>query len=210
MSKPASSARLAASTQWPLRVTRSATESCRGTIKPSAIGSAVGATMSQVFSPRARSSAVSGPLPNQGRCMEPLRPECAIWMPGTTPCAFMKAAMRCERRDVRRRPDAEVAVGDAALVGHGGGLDEHARGAPQHQPAPMREMKILGDAVHRRVGGHRGDDDAVLERHLADGDGREEERLGHRRMRARGVRRAGSGAQQVRAGAVKSLAAGAH
>jgi hypothetical protein len=114
-----------------------------------------------------------------------------------------------ERRNVRRRPDAEVAVGDAALVGHGGGLDEHARGAPEHQPAPMREMKILGDAVHRRVGRHRGDDDSVFQRHLADGDGREEQRLGHRRMRARGVRRAGSGAQQVRAGAVKSLAAGA-
>ena len=27
--------------------------------------------------------------------MEPLRPECAIWMPGTTPWAFMKAAIRC-------------------------------------------------------------------------------------------------------------------
>ncbi len=26
--------------------------------------------------------------------MEPLRPACASWMPGTTPCVFMKSAMR--------------------------------------------------------------------------------------------------------------------
>ncbi len=61
---------------------------------PSAIGSAVGPTMSHFFSPRAKSSALSGPLPNQGRCMEPLRPACAIWMPGTTLCAFMNRAIR--------------------------------------------------------------------------------------------------------------------
>ena len=84
-----------------------------------------------------------------------------------------------ERRDVRGRPNSEVAVGDAALVRHRGGLDEHAPRAAQHQPAPMREVEVLGDAVDRRVGGHGGDDDAVLEGHVADGDGREEQRLGH-------------------------------
>ena len=37
---------------------------------------------------------MSGPLPYQGRCMEPLRPAWAIWMPGTTFCDFMNWAMR--------------------------------------------------------------------------------------------------------------------
>ena len=61
----------------------------------------------------------------------PCGPACAIWMPGTTLCAFMNAAMRFERRDVRGRPDSQVAVGDAALVRHRGGLDEHA--SPRRQ-----------------------------------------------------------------------------
>ena len=107
-----------------------------------------------------------------------------------------------------RPPQPQVAT-DAALVRHGGGLDEYASRSAKREPAPVREVEILGDAVHRRIGGHRRNDDAVLERHLADGDGREEEGFGHWRTRAHGVLRAGSGAQQVRAGAVKSLAAGA-
>ena len=78
-----------------------------------------------------------------------------------------------ERRDVRVRPDAQIAVGDAALVRHRGGLDEHASRASQHQPAPMREVKVLGDAIDRRVGRHGSDDDAVLEGDVADGDGGE-------------------------------------
>ena len=48
---------------------------------------------------------------------------------------------------------------------------------------PGEGMK--GDAVDGRIGGHGRDDDAVLEGHAADGDGCEEQRLGHGQMRPR-------------------------
>jgi hypothetical protein len=58
------------------------------------MGRAVGATTRQGRSPRAMSSAPSGPLPNQGRCMPALRPAWASWTPAAAPWPFTKAAMR--------------------------------------------------------------------------------------------------------------------
>ena len=94
-----------------------------------------GRRVGQVFSPRAKSSAVSAPLPYQGRCMEPLRPACASWIAGHHALRLHEVGDALQRRDVRRRPDADVAVGDAALVGHRRRLDEHAAGAAEREPA---------------------------------------------------------------------------
>ena len=80
---------------------------------------------------------------------------------------------------VRRRPQAEIAVGDATLFRDGSSLNEYATRTTQHQAAPMGKMKILGDAGDGRIGGHRRDDDPVLESHVLDGDRCEEQRLGH-------------------------------
>ena len=81
----------------------------------------------------------------------------------------MKAAMRLRGGHVRRRPQAEIAIGDAALFGNGCSLDENAARPAQHQPAPMGKMEILGDALDGRIGRHRRDHDAVLEGHVLDG-----------------------------------------
>ena len=159
--------------------------------------------MSQVFSPRARSSACQRPVSEPG----PLHGALAAGMRDLDArhhvLRLHEGRDALQRRDVRRRPQPHVAVGDAALRGHCRGLDEDAGRAAQRQPAQVREVEVLRDAVDRRVGRHGCDDDAVLERDALDGDGREEQRLGHGRVRASVACGGGSGAQQYRAAAVK-------
>ncbi len=92
-----------------------------------------------------------------------------------------------ERRDVRRRPQPHVAVGDAALRGNRGGLDEDAAGAAERQPAEVREVPVLGDAVDGGIGGHRRDHHPIGECQGANGDGGKQQRLGHVGMGARRV-----------------------
>ena len=139
--------------------------------------------MSQIFSPRARSSDVSGPLPNQGRCMEPFAAGMRDLDAGHHILRLHEGRDASQRRNVRRRPQSQVAVGDAALRGHCRGLDEDAGRATERQPAKVGEVEILGDAVDRRVSRHGCDDDAVLERDALNCDGCEEQRLYHVRIR---------------------------
>jgi hypothetical protein len=78
---------------------------------------------------------------------------------------------------VRLRPQTKIAVGDAALLGDGGGLDKNATGPTQCQPAPMGEMKILRNTVTGGIGRHWRDHDAVLEGDVLDRKGGEKQRL---------------------------------
>ena len=67
----------------------------------------------------------------------------------------------------------------AAAAFHLGGLDEHQPGPAGGEAAVVHQVPVGHVAMHRGILVHRGDDDAVLERGAADGDRREEKRLGH-------------------------------
>jgi hypothetical protein len=115
----------------------------------------------------------------------------------------MKAAMRCKTGTCATdpRPRSPFVM---RLFGDGSGPNECATRTTQHQPAPMGKMKILGDAIDRRIGGHRRDYDPVLKSHVFDGDRCEEQRLGHGSER---LWAAGGGGQQHAGRAVKCAAA---
>ncbi len=86
------------------------------------------------------------------------------------------AAVRLHLRVV---PDAEVVRGDAALRGHGGGLDDDQARAAGRAGGVVREVPVGGGAGLRalrcrRVLAHRGHPHAVRDRHIAQGEGLEE------------------------------------
>ena len=58
-------------------------------------------------------------------------------------------------------PDAEIAGGDAAFGGDGGGFQDDQAGATLGAGAEVDEMPIRGEAVLRGVLAHGGDADAV-------------------------------------------------
>jgi hypothetical protein len=89
--------------------------------------------------------------------------------------AQLDRRVRADRRDhlgqrglVRIRVQAQVARRDAAVLQHGGRLDDQQRGARQREVAEMDHVPVAGVAVLGRVLAHRRDDDAILELDRAD------------------------------------------
>src|SRR3954447_16853238 len=80
-------------------------------------------------------------------------------------------------RNVRVRPDAQIAVGDAALGYDGCGFREDQCGAAGCHLAKMDKMPVIGKAVARAVLAHWGNDDAIFKRDPAQRDRREQKRL---------------------------------
>jgi hypothetical protein len=69
-----------------------------------------------------------------------------------------------QRLLLRVVPQAGAARRDAPVGRRAGHLDHHQRGAAERASAEVHEVEILHDAVDCAVGGHRRDDDAVLQR----------------------------------------------
>ncbi len=92
MSKPALSARMAASRQAISWAPMSASVISAGVIQPSVKGMALGASVGHGASPRARSASPTGPPPCQGRWVEAFRPAWASWIAGAAPLALRKSA----------------------------------------------------------------------------------------------------------------------
>ena len=114
---------------------------------------------------------------------------------GRRALALAKLAIRLSGATWRVRPDAGIAIGDAAMRLDRARLDEHDAGAALRELAEMHEMPIGDEAVLGRILAHGRDHDAVLEGELAQLDRREEHGLGHR----------GSLVQWARVSAAKSL-----
>src|SRR6185295_6981892 len=70
-------------------------------------------------------------------------------------------------RDLRVRPDADVAVRDAAAGFDRARLDEHDARTALRELAQVHEMPVVHQALGRTVLAHRRDHDAVLRAHLA-------------------------------------------
>ena len=83
-----------------------------------------------------------------------------------------------EGGDVFVLPDAEVANGDAAIGGDGGGFNHDEASAALGACAEVDEMPVSGEAVLRGVLAHGRDADAIGENHGAELEGREE-RMAH-------------------------------
>jgi hypothetical protein len=71
-------------------------------------------------------------------------------------------------------PQADVPVADPTLRGDTRGLDHHGAETPEREPAEVHEVVVADEAVGDRVLAHRGHDQAVRQRHAAQGQGLEE------------------------------------
>ena len=87
--------------------------------------------------------------------------------------------MRGERADLRVLPQAEIGVGDAALGGYPGRLEDDQAKTAQREAAEMHEVPVIGIAVARRILAHRGNDGTIAQGQLAQGQRRKQQ--GHRR-----------------------------
>ena len=95
---------------------------------------ALGATGTQVSKAYfAFSSGVSSKPSRQPMGVAALRPAWASWMPAAAPCACRKATMRARAGDLRIGPQAEIAIGDAALGHDARRLDDHEAEAAQRE-----------------------------------------------------------------------------
>jgi len=79
-----------------------------------------------------------------------------------------------KRRDVRVRPDAEVAGRDAAFGRDSGGFSEHDASATDGASAEVYEVPVAGKTVDRTVLAHGRDADAVGQRERTLGERSEE------------------------------------
>src|SRR5262249_14572173 len=72
------------------------------------------------------------------------------------------------------RPDAEVAVRNAAFGKNAGGFDNNQSEATESETTQMDDVIIVHEAIRRRILTHGRNHDAVTEFHTADGDGLEQ------------------------------------
>src|SRR5215831_15368718 len=70
-------------------------------------------------------------------------------------------------------PDARAAMGDAAVAGDAGGLDEGGAETAGREAGVMFEMPVLHAALDRLVLAHRRHYDAIAQRDAAQGERRE-------------------------------------
>jgi hypothetical protein len=82
---------------------------------------------------------------------------------------FQKSGDGFERVGVLGRPDAEIAVGDAAAFFHRGGLAEDQPGTAQRELAEMHLVPLVSQTLAGGVLAHRRYDDAIVQRHAAHG-----------------------------------------
>ena len=164
MSKPAASARLAAA--------RESVDQIRRSRSPvSARGDGIAFALRQ----RARADrrpgrlgavmARSGCAPSQGRAALARRPAWPSWMPRRHAVA-RDTERRCapSPRSGRRSTDPGAAMGDAAVAGDAGRLDEGRAEAAEREPGVMLVVPVLHRALDRLILAHRRDDDAVAQR----------------------------------------------
>ena len=76
------------------------------------------------------------------------------------------------------RPDTEIAMRDAAVLFDSSSFGEYKPGATLRKLAEVYQMPVIYEAVLRRVGAHRRDDDPVADCHATKFGGREQERAG--------------------------------
>jgi hypothetical protein len=82
-----------------------------------------------------------------------------------------------ERRNVRARPQPDVAIGDAAVLGDRGRLDADDAEPAERELAEMGEMPVAREAVGGAVGAHRRQHGAVAQHDLAEAQRGEQKRL---------------------------------
>ncbi len=146
--------------------------------------------------PRQSSDAASnGQLPccsgasisSQPSWVEPFGPECPSWqqiLASVSACT--KSTMRFQAASCSRRIHAGAARRDPSLRADAGHLDADEAGAALGALAVVHEVPVGRAAVDRLVLRHRRDDDAVLERHVAQLE-RREHRPPHVRAVAAGL-----------------------
>ncbi len=82
-----------------------------------------------------------------------------------------------ERSNLSVLPQAGIGIGDAAFGRHRCRFCDDEAEAAQREAAQMHEVPVVGMAVTCRILAHRRHHHAVLEREIAEGDGRE--KVGH-------------------------------
>lgn len=79
-----------------------------------------------------------------------------------------------QRGDVRVRPQAEIAIGNAPLGDDARGLDQDQPEAAQREAAKMHQVPVIGEAVLGRILAHRGHHRPVAEGDAAQREGRKQ------------------------------------
>ena len=182
MSKPAASARCAASPHLNARSRTSLWESARGVGEASVCGTALGATSSHPSQSKISGSfPLKGLPPSQGRVRRALRPECPSWMPATAPCCLDEGRAALQRRNELVVPQPRVADGPATAPRHLGRFHDHQPGAAQRILAGVDEMPVGREPLDRRVLVHGRHHHPVLQPHAPDLERRKQHRLSHKR-----------------------------